>query len=73
MHRVLANQDNLTSLTLTETPLNEDSWGAEVNLAGYTIFRADRANRSHGEVAVYVRHDLAAGHDVTDSYSNGTT
>ena len=46
-------------IVLTETHLSNTIHTAEVNISGYTLFRSDRAGRSHGGTAAYVRNDLA--------------
>ena len=57
--RDLATLKNPFFVILTETHLNDGILTAEVDIPGYTLFRADRAGRSHGGTAAYVRNDLA--------------
>ena len=57
----LAATDNAPFVALQETHLTPDILSAEVQMAGYTMYRADReGGRSHGGVATYVRDDLTA-------------
>ncbi|XP_076069761.1 uncharacterized protein LOC143041638 [Oratosquilla oratoria] len=72
MLKELAYQRNLIFLALTETHLTRDHLDAEVTIDGYTIHRADRKNRSHGEVIIYTRNYLAACIENVESFSNGT-
>ena len=57
--RDLATLKNPLFVILTETHLNDGILTAEVDIPGYTLFRTDRAGRSHGGTAAYVRNDLA--------------
>ena len=43
---------------LTETHLSPDILDAEVQIEGYTLFRADRILRSHGGVAMYAVNEV---------------
>ena len=57
--RDLAILKNPFFIILTETHLSDAILTAEINISGYTVFRSDRAGRSHGGTAAYVRNDLA--------------
>ena len=57
--RDLATLKNPFFIVLTETHLSAAILTAEVGIPGYTFFRSDRAGRSHGGTAAYVRNDLA--------------
>ena len=72
MLKELASEDNSTFLALTETHLSSDIIDAEISIPGYTIFRTDRKDRSHGGVAVYVRDDFAASTEKLAGFSDGT-
>ncbi|KAK8371789.1 hypothetical protein O3P69_015569 [Scylla paramamosain] len=73
MLKELAHQENSVFLALTETHLTRDHLDAEIAIDGYTIFRADRINRSHGGVINYIRNDMAASAENMGTFSNGTT
>ena len=57
--RDLATLKNPFFIVLTEKHLSAAILTAEVGIPGYTFFRSDRAGRSHGGTAAYVRNDLA--------------
>ena len=57
--RDLVTLKNPLFIVLTETHLSVAILNAEINIPGYTLFRSDRAGRSHGGTAAYVRNDLA--------------
>lgn len=38
-----------------------------------SVFQADGLVRTHGGVAAYITHDLAANAEFTDAFANGTT
>eukprot|EP00116_Pleurobrachia_bachei_P012963 sb/3473225/ len=59
---------NVPFLTITETHLNSTIFDVEVEMEGYSVFRADRVRRKHGGVAIYVRNDLAVSS--RDTYSS---
>ncbi|KAK8373218.1 hypothetical protein O3P69_015546 [Scylla paramamosain] len=53
--------DRLERLEMRDRGCNRiDHLDAEIAFDGYTIFRADRINRSHGGVINYIRNDMAA-------------
>ncbi|XP_076045873.1 uncharacterized protein LOC143028125 [Oratosquilla oratoria] len=69
----LAAEDSTIFIALTETHLNDAILDAEINIQNFTLFRADRVDRSHGGVALYLREDLAANTEVLTAFSNNTT
>ena len=69
----MAHDENLLFLSLTETHLKQDHLDAEVKIENYTIFRADRKQRSHGGAAMYIREEEAATTELLANFSNGTT
>lgn len=70
-------EKNLTFIALTETWLSDQHLQAELDIAGYTMFRADRNRekakhgRHGGGVCLYVRDDLASTFQLAISFSNG--
>ena len=57
---------------LTETHLNSNVVDAEINMEGYVIYRADRANdRMKGGAAIYLKDELSASTSLICADSNG--
>lgn len=69
----LALEENTDIMALTETHLSENVLDAEINMQNYTIYRADRIDRSHGGVAMYIKNNLTPTLEVLTKYSNKTT
>lgn len=63
----------MSFLALTETHLNENILNTEIAMQFFTLFTADRKDRSHGGIAIYLREELAANTETLVSLSNGTT
>ena len=55
-----------------ETHLNPSMKEAEISMENYSVFRADRKDRSKGGVVVYLRKEAAADAQLLTSGSNGT-
>ena len=73
MLREMMVTQNTIILALTETHLRKEILEAEINIAGYGIFRADRCeDRPKGGVAIYIRDDIIAHSSVLLSGSTGT-
>ena len=60
---------NIIAIVLTETHLSPQILDAEVQISDFCLYRKDRADRSHGGVAIYLRNDLIV--QKSFSYSNG--
>ena len=58
--RDLATSSSCSMIVLTETHLSPSVQDAEVAIAGYNLYRADREERTHGGCAVYVREELTS-------------
>ena len=56
-------------IAITETHLSPCTLDSEVHIEGFTIYRRDRINRSHGGVAIYIRNDVVV--ESTYDFSNG--
>lgn len=69
----MIEEDNIYFVALTETHLNKNHLDAEIQMHNFTLFRADRKDRRHGGVALYLREDIAANAQTLISFSNGTT
>lgn len=72
MLKEMAHEDKLLFMTFTESHLNSDHLDAEINIANYTVFRADRKIRKNGGVITYVKSEVAATTEKLVEYSNGT-
>ena len=59
---------NGLGISITESWLDSDISDAEVQIEGYTLFRADRSGRSRGGAACYLRKDLNCV--IFEEYSN---
>ena len=65
----LAIVDNAICIAVTETWLNSDILDQEINISGYDLFRCDRADRTHGGVALYVWDQYTS--TIVNKFSNG--
>ena len=66
--RDYTKMNNPYIVAIVETHLNKDIEAAEIKIDNYELFRADRKDRSHGGVVLYVRKDIPAV--LTLSFSN---
>ena len=67
-----AIDENIGILTLTESHLHDDFLEGEIEMRGFTNYRADRANGVRkGGIITYVRHDLLPGLQVKEAGSIG--
>ena len=53
-----AKTSNCSMILITESWLTPDILDAEVSIQGYTLYRADREDRTHGGCAAWIRNDL---------------
>ena len=67
--RDMLEMKNSLGIGLTETWLSEDIDDAEIQIEDFSIFRADRKQRSRGGAAAYLKSDLLCKSVL--SYSNG--
>ena len=61
----MADYKNCFMLSLVETHLNSNIYNSELVKEGWSIFRADRCNRSGGGAAIYIKSDFIVT-DVSD-------
>ena len=54
----MVQQSNAKFLTMTETHLKQEVLDSEISIEGYTHFRSDRLDRSHGGVIIYAHNSL---------------
>ena len=57
----LANEVNAGIILLTETHLNEEIKDAEIDIAGFDIYRSDRQGFKNGGVLMYMKSSLNLG------------
>ena len=69
----LALDGNTDIIALSETHLSGDILDVELNMKNFTLYRADRKERSHGGVALYIKNELATDLEVLTKFSNKTT
>ena len=64
---LLQKVDNI-GVFLTETHLLPEVNDQEIQITGYTLYRKDRLNRSHGGVAAYIRDEINV--EIISDFSN---
>ena len=69
LNDLVAERNNNIAIVLTETQLQPEIMDSELKISGYTLYRKDRLNRSHGGVAIYVNDNIVSHHK--SSFSNG--
>ena len=69
IRELVENEHNNSAIIgLSETHLSNDIEDKEISIANYNIYRADRVNRTHGGVAVYIKKEIK--HKIIGQYSN---
>ena len=63
------SQYNSIGISITESWLDSEISDTEVQIEGYTLFRADRKGRSRGGAACFMKSDLNCV--IYEEYSNG--
>ena len=59
--RLIAYEENVNLIGITESHLNENIQSAEVSMGGFQLYRADRvAGTKKGGVAIYIRYTINA-------------
>ena len=69
----LAKENKYMYIAVTESHLKTEISSTEISIDNYTLYRADRKDRSHGGVGLYVRNDLTARAKVIMGESNSET
>ncbi len=64
----IAISQNATLIALTETHLDPNTLNAEIQMKGYTPFRSERPDRTHGGVIIYI--DNNQPHSEITTYSD---
>ena len=71
LREYMVNSGTLVA-AFTETHLNPSIKEAEITMKDYSVYRADRLNRTKGGVVVYLRKEAAADAQLLASGSDGT-